>query len=175
MSQFNKYIKIATEIINEANGGTNEPDMDKKLRLLTNIIKKYTELIENETIDGSDVVINDIVKGEKNDGKHDKLGFVSDFDIDPSKGMINAGRSAVLNKNVIQKQNDLYYKGNLQLTETLVNKLQNLKTDDLEKYLGILEDTKFLETLKILKDEKFLQKSKTLKTLSDVMKKIGNL
>lgn len=149
MSQFNKYIKIATEIINEEN----EPDMDKKLRLLVNIIKKYTELIEKEIIDAN-VVINDIVKGSKEDGKYQMLGFVSDFNITPNNSMINAGRSAALNQKAIEKENNLYYKGKLQLTETLANKLKVLDSNDLEEYLKALEN---------------------LENVNDFMKKIGKL
>lgn len=168
MSQFDKYIKIATEMINEANGkkGVVDTDMTDKLRLLTSIIEKYTELIEDEIIDGSDVVINDIVKGnKKDDGKYYMLGFASDFSNEiQSAGLISTSRQTAKNRTKITKEKvkekDLYYKANFVLTERLVNFLNNLRIADLNDYEKVLDDRLYL---------------KNLNRLNHFMKEIGKL
>ena len=160
MSQFDKYIKIGQEMINESNKNlinesTDDSEMTNRLKLLTASIEIYTKLEKNE------IAINDIVLGNKEDGSDfQMIGFASDFSNETqSSKLINRSRQIAKNATKITKTNNIYYKENFQLTDTLVNVLKGLKIDNLENLLKKLDD-------QLIKD---------LKNLDKIMEKISNL
>ena len=160
MSQFDKYIKIGQEMINESNKNlinesTDDSEMTNRLKLLTASIEIYTKLEKNE------IAINDIVLGNKEDGSDfQMIGFASDFSNETqSSKLINRSRQIAKNATKITKTNNIYYKENFQLTDTLVNVLKGLKTDNLKNLVKNLDD-------QLIKD---------LKNLDKIMEKINKL